>query len=155
MSVCKNSLSPISAGKSPIGTQRTCRNLRFDVDNGSKPDMRCGRMERVPLSGPRLSYYAPSLIRRGVVERSVLVHDVDSDVFEGRVAENFYTSVRDVALIDRGCSSRKVDLFAIRCLDHGTLQHIKCFLAVMDVKRNGLARLILHDRNDDLHVRPR
>jgi hypothetical protein len=58
---------------------------RANVAFTSASKHRRGKLEpRRQVDRPHMS-----LVRRSVVERSSLVHDVDSDIFKRRVADNF------------------------------------------------------------------
>lgn len=75
--------------------------------------------------------------------------------FRRRVAHYFRSSVRDMAKI-YGASPpvASSNLLAFGRFDRRPLDHIKPFLAVMDVERNEFAGLKFGGRNDDLHLRP-
>lgn len=64
---------------------------RANVAFTSASKHRRGKLEprRQSRSAAKKEKKDMSLIRRRVVERSSLVHDVDSDIFKRRVADNF------------------------------------------------------------------
>ena len=69
---------------------------------------------------------------------------MDRHKSEGGVANDFKAAVRHVAQIDRARSCLEFHLFAVRRFDGRALDHIKSFLAVMDVARDEIAGLILN-----------
>jgi hypothetical protein len=74
-----------------------------------------------------------NLFRRCVVERSSLVHDMNGQIFQGRVANDLHSGMWNVAVVDGSGSSREFDLFPVWCFNRCSLKHIECLLTMMNV----------------------
>src|ERR1044072_2094796 len=90
-----------------------------------------------------------NLFRR-VVERRSLVDDVNSQIFERRVADDLQSRMRYIAVIDCGSPGRQGDLLPICRFKWSSLKHIECPLAMMNVASECFARLSFDHRDDHL-----
>jgi hypothetical protein len=89
---------------------------------------------------------------RGLVQQLAFVDDVHGDELERLVSHNLESGVWRVSLVDKACSGNKLYFLAVGRLHRRVVEDVSRLFAVMEMPRDKLARRILVDREDNLHI---